>query len=101
MMRFTDEKVMWYADVKMLAKELCNKSEREVMEVLARNDVIKLHSGKRPKQTALARLSQFVIVPILIPISFLKWIITGDRYLNSWCKKSRALDAMMNYISND
>ena len=90
-MRFTDEKPMWYADTEMLAKQLSNKTEREVQEIFDKHDVIKLKSTKRPSASFMNRLVLVIVFIPLVILSFIKWVVTGDRYLDSWVKKNRAL----------
>lgn len=86
-MRFIDEKQMWYSEVESLAADLANKSEREVFDLLNERDVIQLATCERIKTPAMGRLLLILLMPALLILSATKWILTGDKYLDSWIKK--------------
>ena len=90
-MRFKDEREMWSADIEALAAQLSNKSNDEVEEILDAHDVIKLRSCDGPKSTLVNRLALILFVPILILVTGIKWLCTGDRYLDSWEKRNKIL----------
>lgn len=97
-MRFKDEKIMWYAEVETLARELANKTEREVWGVLDGRDIVYLRSEERPEVTVFGRvLFPFVFI-IAAMFSVIKWIITGDRYLDSVAKKYKIFDKILKYV---
>lgn len=88
-MRFLDEKHMWYAETEYLATKLANKSERDVLNILNQHDIIRLDSMERKPTPVLGRLLFVVSYPILLLLVGIKWVLTGDRYLDSWVKRLR------------
>lgn len=96
-MRFKDEKEMWYADTEHLAAKLADKSQKEIQEILDDRDVIKLRSCERSSISFLGRLSSIVVFPSLIILMAVKWLVSGDRYLDSWAKKYKFLNSIINF----
>ena len=96
-MRFKDEKQMWYADTEMLAARLANKDKLDVQEILDSADVITLRSTERPKAKLINRISLVVLYPALVVVSVVKWLLTGDRFFDSWAKKSRWFSAVLDF----
>ena len=97
-MRFKDEKMLWHSDVKVLSERLANKSQREVYNILCDHDVIKLRSDERPKTTVCGRLMFPVVITLLLPVALVKWVMTGDLYLDTWIKKQPWLGKIVDYI---
>jgi len=96
-MRFKDEKKMWYADTEHLARKLAKRSEQEVQEILDEHDIIKLRSGERPTVKMLGRILFPIVCLVLIPIAAIKWVVTGDRYLDVYAKRFPWFEAAMDY----
>lgn len=99
-MIFTDEKEMWYSETEKLAEKLSNKTQREIQEILDESDVIALRSIDRPKDNKI--LNRFVFILLFVPLlllSAIKWIFTGDKYLDSWFKKYKMLDKLFKFIN--
>ena len=88
-MIFTDERHIWDSDQEQLAKLLANKSYDEVYDELYRYKSIHVLCGE-PRYTAPQRLIQLLTAP-LIPFLFIvmgvKYVITGDKYLDAWLIK--------------
>lgn len=96
-MRFSDEKHMWYADTEKLAEKLANKTERQVQDILDEHNVIKLITGDRPSVTALGRVTMVLLFIPLVIATVVKWFLTGDRYLDSWVKRSKVATRLIEY----
>lgn len=86
-MRFKDEKYLWNADVEAIAEMIANKSKEDVLQVFDNYDVIKLTSIERPKVTAFNRLMFVLLFIPLATTAGIKWMMTGDAYLDTWAKK--------------
>ena len=86
-MRFIDEKYMWYAETEYLATELANKTEQEVMDILNQHDIIRLDTMERKSTHTFGRILLVVLYPFLVLLACIKWVLTGDRYLDSWSKR--------------
>jgi hypothetical protein len=97
-MRFKDEKHMWFVDTEILACELENKSKDEIQNILDQNDVITLKSGDRPNTSILGRTLFFPSFIILTIMGMIKWIITGDRYIDSLIKKYSFLKFWIDFV---
>lgn len=100
-MRFSDEKQMWYVDTERLAKQMANKSEQELFDIFYEHDIIKIVSTDRPRVTTFNRL---MFVVLFIPLSILaatKWVVSGDKYLDSWAKKYKLVGWLYKLIGVD
>ncbi len=88
-MIFTDERHIWHTEQEQLANSLANKSYDDVYNELENYRSILVFKGE-PKYTAPQRLMQLLTVP-LIPVLFVvmgvKYVITGDKYLDSWLRR--------------
>ena len=88
-MIFTDERHIWDLEQDNLAELLANKSYHEVYDELHKYKSILVVSGE-PRYTAPQRLIQLLTTPLL-PVLFVamgvKYVITGDKYLDSWLRK--------------
>ena len=96
-MRFSDEKHMWYSDTEKLAEKLANRTEQQVQDILDTHHVIKLTTGDRPDVTALGRVTMVLLFVPLVIATVVKWFLTGDRYLDSWVKRSKLLTRLVEY----
>lgn len=96
-MRFSDEKYMWYADTEKLAEKLANKTERQVQDILDEYNIIKLTTGDRPDVTALGRVTTVLLFIPLVIATVVKWFLTGDRYLDSWVKRSKLVTRLITW----
>ena len=88
-MIFSDEKELWFSEQDTLAYLLANKSQEEVFETLDNYKSILVKVDKT-KYTAAQRLIQILtipLMPILVIMMFVKWVFTGDKYLNSWLNR--------------
>ena len=88
-MIFSDEKDLWFSEQDTLAHLLANKSQSDVFDILNDYKSILVKVGK-PKYTASQRLIQVLtipLMPILVILMFVKWVLTGDKYLNSWLNR--------------
>jgi hypothetical protein len=93
-LRFKDEKPMWHADTERLSRKLENKSSADIQTILDEYDVIYLRSCERPKTTLFNRIILCMCAPIFVFLSSAKWMLTGDRFLDSWCKNSKILSCL-------
>lgn len=100
-MRFKDEKYLWNADVEAIAEGLANKSKEDVLQVLDGYNVIKLTSIERPKVTAFNRLMFLLLFIPLATAAGIKWMMTGDCYLDSWAKKYKPVSWIFKVIGID
>ena len=85
----TDERNLWFSEQDDLACLLADKSQEEIFEILEDYKSI-LVKSRRSRYTAIQRSIQILtlpLVPILFLIMFIKWIFTGDKYLDSWFRK--------------
>ncbi len=96
-MRFKDEKIMWYAETTEMAGRLAHKSEREIQEILDDYNVITLRSIERPKVNILGRLLYPLIMLILCFVFGVKWLITGDGYIDTLVKRVPYLGKIVDY----
>lgn len=88
-MIFSDERNIWNSEQEDLAELLANKNQDEIFDILDGYKSLLVKVGE-PRYTTAQRLIQLLTIP-LIPCLFLlmgvKYIITGDKYLDSWlCK---------------
>lgn len=94
-MLFKGERVLWCAEVEKIASLMANKSAEEIEEILEQYDVVSIKAIDRPKESALRRLVKALLfIPVHLGAFLLmgvKWLITGDQYLDSWIKRSRLL----------
>ena len=72
-----------------LAALLANKSRDDIYDIIGGREYVMLPALDH-KYTSIQRAVQVLTIPI-IPLFFIlmgiKWIVTGDKYLNSWlCK---------------
>lgn len=96
-MRFKDERQLWYSEVEDLSEMLANKTAEEVNLILDDADVIRLQSSEQPKAGIPSRLFGVVLWPIFVLILCVKWLICGDRYLDSWGRKSKTFDWFLEF----
>jgi hypothetical protein len=96
-MRFTDERELWCSDVEDIAEKLANKDLHAVLDILEVNNVICLTSIDRPKTSALGRISSVPVFAVLMVASLIKWVVTGDRYLDSWIKRSKSIGSLIKW----
>jgi len=88
-MIFTDERHIWNSEQEDLAELLANKSYDEVYDILHKYKSILVVSGE-PRYTAPQRLIQLItapLIPVLFVVMGVKYVITGDKYLDSWLRK--------------
>jgi hypothetical protein len=88
-MIFTDERDIWFSDQDELASKLANKSHEDIFNILEDYKSILVVSGS-PRYTATQRLIQLLsapLIPFLILLMGVKWVLTGDKYLDSWLKR--------------
>ena len=88
-MIFTDERNIWHSEQEDLANFLANKSFDEVYDDLNNYKSILVFSGE-PRYTAPQRLMQLItapLIPVLFVVMGIKYVITGDKYLDSWLRK--------------
>ena len=100
-MRFSDEKQMWHADTERLVKQMANKSEQELLDIFDKHDIIKIVSTDRPE---VATFNRLMFVLLFIPLTVLaatKWMVSGDRYLDSWAKKYKLVGWIYKLIGVD
>ena len=88
-MIFTDERAIWNSEQEQLAELLTNKSYDEVYDELHKYKSVLVVSGE-PRYTAPQRLIQLLtapLIPFLVIIMGIKYVVTGDKYLDSWLRK--------------
>ena len=88
-MKTQNRKTIYSEEQEDLARLLANKTEMEIYYILEMYDSV-LVATFTNKYTAIQRAIQILTIPIL-PLFFIlmgiKWIVTGDKYLNPWfCK---------------
>ena len=102
---FKKERTLWYNETVNLADELANKSREDIMECLQDRDLIEIRTNKDPVTSVGYRCFRFfAYVPVclvLLVLSAVKYIATGDQYLNSWAKKYRPVNWMIDLVEAD
>ena len=97
-MIFSDERNIWNSEQEDLAELLANKSRDDVYDELHKYKSILVVSGDT-RYTAVQRAVQLLTAPLL-PLLFIlmgvKWIMTGDKYLDSWLCKVGMTSEMTN-----
>ena len=97
-MIFTDERVIFYSEKEHLAELLANKSFDEVCDELENYKAVLVNAGES-RYTAPQRLVQLLTAP-LIPVLFVvmgfKYVVTGDKYLDSWLRKIGLTSEILN-----
>tara|TARA_R110000765_G_scaffold11095_1_gene35405 strand:- start:288 stop:593 length:306 start_codon:yes stop_codon:yes gene_type:complete len=88
-MKTQNRKNMYSNEIEDLADLLANKSRDDIYDILEAYDSV-LVLTFTGKYTAIQRAIQILTIPT-VPLFFIlmgiKWIITGDKYLNTWlCK---------------
>tara|TARA_R110000851_G_scaffold173075_1_gene319386 strand:+ start:94 stop:399 length:306 start_codon:yes stop_codon:yes gene_type:complete len=72
-----------------LAALLANKSRDDIYDIIGGREYVMLPI-LNPKYTAIQRATQLLTIPV-IPLFFIlmgiKWIVTGDKHLDSWFRK--------------
>ena len=96
-MRFKDERVLWFSETEILAAKLANKTEYELQEIFDESDIIELRTGKAKKVSFIGRFLSLIVFPLLVVLSLFKWLLTGDRYLDSWFKRSAFLELIREF----
>ena len=85
-MKTQNRKNMYSNEIEDLADLLANKSRDDIYDILEAYDSV-LVLTFTGKYTAIQRAIQILTIPT-VPLFFIlmgiKWIITGDKYLNSW-----------------
>ena len=80
---------MYSDEIEDLADLLANKSRDDIYDILEAYDSV-LVLTFTGKYTAIQRAIQILTIPtipFLIILMGIKWIVTGDKYLNTWlCK---------------
>ena len=84
-----NRKTIYSQDQEDLAVLLANKSRDDIYDIIKGREYVMLPTLNH-KYTVIQRAIQVLTIPI-IPLFFIlmgiKWIVTGDKYLNSWlCK---------------
>ncbi len=85
---YSDERGLWSSEQEDLSVLLENKSRDDVYDILENYKYLFVES-KRPKKSAWFRAIQILTIPISIIflcLMPLKWILTGDKHLDSWVK---------------
>jgi hypothetical protein len=88
---------LWYAETEDLSHKLANKSARELQEIFDSGDIIELRTAKDKRVNTIGRLLSVPTFVLLILLSGVKWLVTGDRYLDSWFKQSKILSKIIEY----
>tara|TARA_B110000902_G_scaffold69158_1_gene81936 strand:+ start:378 stop:683 length:306 start_codon:yes stop_codon:yes gene_type:complete len=88
-MKTQNRKTIYSQEQEDIAALLANKSRDDIYDILEVYDSV-LVLTFTGKYTAIQRAIQILTVPI-IPLFFIlmgiKWIVTGDKYLDSWFRK--------------
>jgi len=88
-MIFTDERNIWHSEQENLAELLANKNYDEVYDELQKYKSILVMSGGS-RYTAPQRMIQLItapLIPVLFVVMGVKYVITGDKYLDSWLRR--------------
>ena len=88
-MIFSDERMIYCDEQDQLSVELENKSRDEIYDILEGYSKI-LVEDVDFNYTALQRVIKllcYFLVPLLFVVSLIKWVATGDRYIDSWVKR--------------
>ena len=88
-MKTQNRKTIYNQEQEDLAALLANKSRDDIYDIIEGFDSVMLPTLNH-KYTAIQRATKLLTIPV-IPLFFIlmgiKWIVTGDKYLNSWlCK---------------
>lgn len=89
-MRLLGERVLWNSQVEDIANKLHMKSAEDVYSILDGYDVITLKTVY-VETTLSNRVSYLLLFIPLILLASIKWILTGNFYLDSWAKRSKSL----------
>jgi len=88
-MKTQNRKTIYNQEQEDLAALLANKSRDDIYDIIEGREFVMLPI-LNPKYTAMQRATQILTIPV-IPLFFIlmgvKWIVTGDKYLNSWLRK--------------
>tara|TARA_R110002110_G_C12993706_1_gene675027 strand:- start:136 stop:441 length:306 start_codon:yes stop_codon:yes gene_type:complete len=88
-MKTQNRKTIYIQEQEDLAELLANKSRDDIYDILEGYSYLMLPTLNH-KYTAIQRAIQVLTIPtipFLIILMGIKWIVTGDKYLNSWlCK---------------
>ncbi len=88
-MKTQNRKTLYSDEMEDLADLLANKSRHEIYDILEEYDSV-LVLTFTGRYTAMQRATQILTIPV-IPLFFIlmgiKWIVTGDKYLDSWFRK--------------
>jgi len=100
-MKTQNRKTIYSQDQEDLAVLLANKSRDDIYDIIERREYVMLPILNH-KYTAIQRAIQVLTIPT-IPLFFIlmgiKWIVTGDKYLNSWvCKIGLSADITNKYF---
>lgn len=90
-MIFSNEKELWYAETEILARQLANKSEDEIMAIFDSSDVIQLRVSERPQGKIIDRIMLPFSWSILFILCCVKYLLTGSWYIDSWAKKNKVV----------
>ena len=88
-MKTQNRKTIYNQEQDDLSALLANKSRDDIYDIIEGREFVMLPTLNH-KYTAIQRATQLLTIPVL-PLFFIlmgiKWIVTGDKYLNSWlCK---------------
>jgi hypothetical protein len=89
-MIFNDERAIYCDEQEEISIKFENKSRDEIYDMLEDYDKILILSGdvKYKWYERFGQVLTIPLIPILLLLVGVKWMVTGDQYLNSWCKKS-------------
>ena len=96
---FKSERSLFESEKVWLARALANKTENEIYEVLDEEPYVLYRlPDPVPGSVWYRMLRTLVFVPAtlsLLSLSVVRYIMTGDRYLNAWADKYSAVRWLM------
>lgn len=99
-MIFSDERDLFVSEIEDLSQKLANKSAKEIEQILDDGNYRLMYLAYKGDDlnTFKNRLALPFIVPILCIICLIKWIISGDYYLDSWARKFKIVFILLRLI---
>ena len=97
-----DEQYLFVHDREILAKDLANKSEEECYRILCGykrgQEIVTISLATEDGIKWYNRTSMLVVVPLLFLLAGVKWLFTGQMYLDSWARKYKPVGVLYKMI---
>lgn len=83
-----DERSLWWSEQDKLARVLSNKTPDEINELLEMyNYIFVLKYNKVTPLQRIVKVLTLTLIPFLLLTGCVKWVLTGDRFLDGWLQK--------------